>query len=104
MRRNVFKEVRGEPLFLHQDYCSFSHSLSRHKIDGPKQIIQNPGEKERVGLEKCEFEDHDVVAMDVLVSTGEAKAREGDQRTTVYKKADDLVYQLKMKMSRTFKL
>ncbi|KAH9368861.1 hypothetical protein HPB48_004360 [Haemaphysalis longicornis] len=35
--------------------------------------------------EKCEFELHEVYAIDVLVSTGEGKGREMDTRTTVYK-------------------
>lgn len=48
---------------------------------------------------KCEFDVHEVYALDILVSTGEGKAKERDVRTTVYKKAD-LIYQLKMKASR----
>lgn len=79
-----------------------SHQLRRHKIDGEKRIIQNPGEKQRQDTEKCEFQQHEVYAIDVLVSTGEGKARESDTRTTVFKRADDIVYQLKMKASRSF--
>lgn len=37
--------------------------------------------------------------MDVLVSTGEGKPKEGETRTTVYKRKD-LIYQLKMKASK----
>lgn len=48
---------------------------------------------------KCEFGVHEVYALDILVSTGEGKAKERDVRTTVFKKAD-LQYQLKMKASR----
>lgn len=79
-----------------------SHQLTRNKIDGVKQIIQNPGEKQRQEMEKCEVGQHEVYAIDVLVSTGEGKARDMDSRTTVYKKNDDIVYSLKMKASRTF--
>lgn len=40
-------------------------------LDGEKQIIQNPGEKQRQDIEKCEFDQHEVFAIDVLISTGE---------------------------------
>lgn len=43
--------------------CSFA--------DGEKQIIQNPGEKQRSEMEKCEFEKHEVFAIDVLMTTGD---------------------------------
>jgi curved DNA binding protein len=79
-----------------------SHQIKRNKIDGEKQVIQNPGEKQRSEMEKCEFDKHEVYAIDVLMSTGDGKARDLDTRTTVYKKSDDLVYSLKMKASRTF--
>jgi len=79
-----------------------SHQLTRNKIDGAKQIIQNPGEKQRQDMEKCEFEQHEVYAIDVLISTGEGKARDMDNRTTIYKKNEEIVYQLKMKTSRAF--
>lgn len=48
---------------------------------------------------KCEFDMHEVYALDILVSAGEGKAREKDSKTTVYKKAD-IIYPLKMKHSR----
>uniref|UniRef100_A0A3P9Q9J9 Proliferation-associated 2G4 n=1 Tax=Poecilia reticulata TaxID=8081 RepID=A0A3P9Q9J9_POERE len=52
--------------------------------------------------EKAEFEVHEVYAVDVLISTGEGKAKDGGQRTTVYKRDPNKVYGLKMKTSRTF--
>ncbi|XP_054712156.1 proliferation-associated protein 2G4-like [Uloborus diversus] len=78
-----------------------SHQLKQFRIDGEKSIIQNPTEAQRKEHEKCEFELHEVYAIDVLVSTGEGKGREMDTRTTVFKKTDE-VYQLKMKASRAF--
>ncbi|KAL5011027.1 hypothetical protein ScPMuIL_013332 [Solemya velum] len=80
-----------------------SHQLKRHKIDGDgeKAIIQNPTEAQRKEHKKCEFEVHEVYAVDILITTGEGKGRELDTRTTVYKK-EDIVYQLKMKASRQF--
>ncbi|XP_076437293.1 proliferation-associated protein 2G4-like [Babylonia areolata] len=78
-----------------------SHQLMKNVIDGEKAFIQNPSEAQRKEHEKCEFEVHEVYAIDILVSTGEAKGRELDTRTTVYKKKD-IIYQLKMKASRQF--
>lgn len=48
-----------------------SHQLKQNKIDGEKTIIQNPNEAQRKEHEKCEFELHEVYAIDVLISTGE---------------------------------
>ncbi|CAG5122917.1 unnamed protein product, partial [Candidula unifasciata] len=76
-----------------------SHQLKQHIIDGQKAIIQNPSEAQRKDHESCEFEVHEVYAIDILVSSGDGKGRELDTRTTVYKKKD-IVYQLKMKASR----
>lgn len=78
-----------------------SHQLLKDVIDGDKAFIQNPSEAQRKDHDKCEFEVHEVYAIDVIISTGEGKGRELDTRTTVYKKRD-MVYQLKMKASRQF--
>ena len=48
---------------------------------------------------KCAFEQHEVYAVDILISTGEGKAKEHETRTTVYKRTD-MTYALKMKASR----
>lgn len=79
-----------------------SHQLKQHVIDGEKTIIQNPTDQQRKDHEKAEFEVHEVYAVDVLVSTGEGKAKDGGQRTTVYKRDPNKVYGLKMKTSRAF--
>lgn len=77
-----------------------SYQLEKDIIDGKKHIIQNPNEMQKKdGCEKCEFLLHEVYALDVLISTGEGKPKEGETRTTVYKKKD-LIYQLKMKASK----
>uniref|UniRef100_A0A224YCS2 Metallopeptidase n=1 Tax=Rhipicephalus zambeziensis TaxID=60191 RepID=A0A224YCS2_9ACAR len=78
-----------------------SHQLKQYRIDGEKSIIQNPTEAQRKEHEKCEFELHEVYAIDVLVSTGEGKGREMDTRTTVYKRTDE-TYLLRSKASRAF--
>ncbi|XP_064464227.1 proliferation-associated protein 2G4-like [Ornithodoros turicata] len=78
-----------------------SHQLKQYRIDGEKSIIQNPAEAQKKEHEKCEFELHEVYAIDVLVSTGEGKGREMDTRTTVYKRTDE-TYLLRSKASRAF--
>lgn len=52
-----------------------SHQLKQFRIDGEKSIIQNPTEAQRKEHDKCEFELHEVYAIDVLISTGEGKVR-----------------------------
>jgi len=79
-----------------------SHQLKQHVIDGEKTIIQNPTDQQRKDHEKAEFEVHEVYAVDVLISTGEGKAKDGGQRTTIYKRDPNKVYGLKMKTSRMF--
>ncbi|XP_038131162.1 proliferation-associated protein 2G4a [Cyprinodon tularosa] len=79
-----------------------SHQLKQHVIDGEKTIIQNPTDQQRKDHEKAEFEVHEVYAVDVLVSTGEGKARDSGLRTTIYKRDPSKQYGLKMKTSRTF--
>lgn len=76
-----------------------SHQLKQGKIDGEKTIIQNPNEAQRKEHEKCDFELHEVYAIDVLVSTGEGIGREKDTRVAIYKKTEEN-YQLKLKASR----
>lgn len=49
--------------------------------------------------EKCEFDVHEVYAIDILISSGDGKAKEKDTRTTVYKRTPNM-YSLKMKTSR----
>ncbi|XP_053723555.1 proliferation-associated protein 2G4-like [Synchiropus splendidus] len=79
-----------------------SHQLKQHVIDGEKTIIQNPSDQQRKDHEKAEFEVHEVYAVDVLISSGEGKARDGGLRTTIYKRDPSKQYGLKMKTSRMF--
>uniref|UniRef100_A0A8C4QLI4 Proliferation-associated 2G4, b n=1 Tax=Eptatretus burgeri TaxID=7764 RepID=A0A8C4QLI4_EPTBU len=79
-----------------------SHQLKQHVIDGEKTIIQNPTDQQKKDHEKASFEVHEVYAVDVLVSTGDGKAKETGQRTTVYKRNPDKLYLLKMRASRIF--
>uniref|UniRef100_A0A914MVG1 Peptidase M24 domain-containing protein n=1 Tax=Meloidogyne incognita TaxID=6306 RepID=A0A914MVG1_MELIC len=88
-----------------------SHNIERFKPVGDKQIIQNPGDEQKSKSEKCTFETFEVYTIDVLISTGvlnppsrllARKSKTLDARTTIFKKTDDMVYNLKLKASRAF--
>lgn len=94
--QNVTEDFNCKPL-----EGMLSHQLKRNVIDGEKSIIQNPNDGQKKGHEKCMFDVHEVYAIDILVSTGDGKAKEKDTRTTVYKRTSN-IYSLKMKTSRVF--
>lgn len=75
-----------------------SHSQSRNVVDGKKEIILNPSEN--VKRETHTFEEGDVFGVDILISTGDGKVKKVESRTTVFKRAADLKYSLKMPTSR----
>uniref|UniRef100_A0A7E4W6W0 Peptidase_M24 domain-containing protein n=1 Tax=Panagrellus redivivus TaxID=6233 RepID=A0A7E4W6W0_PANRE len=79
-----------------------SHQIGQFDLGAGKEIIQNPTDEQAGKIEKVGFEENEVYIIDLLISTGTGKAKAGDYRTTVYKKAENLVYQLKMKNARTF--
>lgn len=76
-----------------------SHQMRRMVYDAEKSVVLNPSEEHKKSIEKCTFEVNEVWNIDILVSTGDGKAREHKARTTIYKKNETL-YQLKMKASR----
>ena len=78
----------------------FSHKLKRHIIDSNDAIANKDNPERRI--EKCEFMPGDVFLLQVMSSTGEGKPREGDFRTTVYKREVENQYNLKSKHARAF--
>ena len=77
-----------------------SHKVKRHLIDGNDVIINKELPEQKV--EEYTFQPGDVFGLDIYVSSGEGKPKEGDYRTTVYKRELDTQYNLKLKSSRTF--
>jgi curved DNA binding protein len=77
-----------------------SHKMKKHLIDGNDVIINKETPEQKV--EEFEFAPGDVIGLDVYVSTGEGKPKEGDYRTTVYKRELDTQYNLKIKSARAF--
>eukprot|EP01125_Pyxidicula_operculata_P009842 TRINITY_DN3241_c0_g1_i1.p1 TRINITY_DN3241_c0_g1~~TRINITY_DN3241_c0_g1_i1.p1 ORF type:complete len:387 (-),score=101.33 TRINITY_DN3241_c0_g1_i1:135-1295(-) len=75
-----------------------SHQLKRNVIDGNNVIINKADIDQQT--DEFTFEANQVYCMDIVISTGEGKARETSNRTTVFKRALDRNYQLKLQASR----
>jgi len=67
-------------------------------IDGTK-VIPNKFVADQA-VEEFTFEENDVFAIDIVVSTGQGKTREIDMRPTIYKRDVDQQYSLKLAASR----
>jgi len=81
------------------------HQMKRYVLDGVKEVAlkktnpddaTDPEEK----LAECTFEQFEVYAVDVAMSTGDGNARPGDMRTTVFKRNVEQQYSLKVPASR----
>eukprot|EP00287_Rhodomonas_sp_CCMP768_P011249 CAMPEP_0196719322 /NCGR_PEP_ID=MMETSP1091-20130531/2338_1 /TAXON_ID=302021 /ORGANISM="Rhodomonas sp., Strain CCMP768" /LENGTH=377 /DNA_ID=CAMNT_0042060249 /DNA_START=26 /DNA_END=1159 /DNA_ORIENTATION=+ len=75
-----------------------SHQIKRFTTEGTKVITNKnvPGHQ----VEEAAIEPHEAYAVDIVVSTGEGKCRELDTKCTVFKRAPDQKYNLKMKTAR----
>ncbi|XP_057519339.1 ERBB-3 BINDING PROTEIN 1-like [Amaranthus tricolor] len=76
-----------------------THQMKQFVIDGNKVVLSvtNPETK----VDDAEFEENEVYAVDIVASTGEGKPRMLDEKqTTIYKRAVERAYHLKMKASR----
>ena len=75
-----------------------SHQMKRYIVDANKVIINKESIENKV--DEFEFEEGEVYCIDILMSTGEGKSKESEARTTVYKRAVDQTYLLKLKAAR----
>lgn len=76
-----------------------SHQMKQFVIDGNKVVLSVSSPDMRV--DDAEFEENEVYSVDIAASTGEGKPRMLDEKqTTIYKRAVDKNYHLKMKASR----
>jgi hypothetical protein len=66
---------------------ALSHKLKKHLIDGSDVILNKETPEKKV--ETWEFMPGDVIALSVYVSSGEGRTKEGDYRTTVFKRELD---------------
>ncbi|KAL3756993.1 hypothetical protein ACHAWU_007020 [Discostella pseudostelligera] len=81
------------------------HQMKRFVIDGVKEVaLREPTAEElEAGEEKaspCTFEQGEVYAVDVAMSTGEGRPRPSNLRTTVFRRNAEANYRLKIKNSR----
>ena len=81
------------------------HQMKRYVIDGVKEIALKTPTPEDIeageeDLPECTFEQAEVYAIDVAMTTGDGKVRPGELRTTVFKRNVEAQYRLKMKASR----
>jgi curved DNA binding protein len=79
------------------------HQMKRFVLDGVKEVAlktPTPEEQEEEKLPPCTFEQHEVYAVDVAMSSGDGNARPGDLRTTVFKRNVGQQYHLKLQASR----
>ena len=75
-----------------------SHKIRRDIIDGYETIINKSTLDQKVDIR--DFEHGDVFGLDVIVSTGEGKPKETQVKTTIYKRALETTYKLKLDNSR----
>ncbi|KAL6785008.1 hypothetical protein ACKKBG_A02055 [Auxenochlorella protothecoides x Auxenochlorella symbiontica] len=76
-----------------------SHEMKRFIIDASKAVLPRPGVDQKA--DDFEIEEGEVYAIDIVMSTGEGKSKVVDEKeTTVFKRALDVQYQLKIKASR----
>ena len=79
------------------------HQMKRYVLDGVKEVALKeslPDDPEEEKVPDCTFEQAEVYAVDVAMSTGDGKARPGTMRTTVYKRNVEHQYLLKVNASR----
>jgi len=77
-----------------------SHDVKKFLIDGNACIINKETFDQKV--EEHEFAMNEAFVLDIVVSSGEGKPKEGELRTTVFKRSLDRNYSLKTKSARAF--
>jgi curved DNA binding protein len=75
-----------------------SHQMKQNCIDANNGILNREEVDQHV--EEFKFDVNQVYGIDILMSTGEGKTRETVNRTTVFKRALDRSYQLKLTAAR----
>merc|ERR1711865_767522 len=79
--------------------CNVVEGVLSHVINGNKVILSK--ETSEMKVEEEAIEELDVLAIDIIMSTGDGQPKEIDEnKTTIYKHQVDQSYNLKMKTSR----
>lgn len=76
-----------------------SHQLERNNVAGAKMVILNPNDQQRKETKSAVFEANEVYCVDILVSTGNGKAKIGSSKCNVYRRTEK-TYQLKVQAAR----
>jgi len=76
-----------------------SHETRQYVIDHENCIISKSSPEHQV--EDYEFESNKVMILDVVMSTGQGKPSERDERTTIFKRVIENNYDLKVKAARS---
>jgi len=77
-----------------------SHSFKRFEIEGGKTIPNKTNPED--SIEDSVIEENEVYTINIVLSTGEGKPKEGELKTTIYKRNfQNNYYSLKMKNART---
>jgi len=76
-----------------------SHRMRQHVIDANQVVLNRGGDPEHQ-VDEFTFENNQVYCFDIVMSTGEGRTRAEADRTTVFKRALDRSYQLKLQASR----
>lgn len=76
-----------------------THQIKRFVIDGNKCVLNKTTPEHRV--DDDEFQENEVYAVDIIMSTGDGKTRMLDEKETmIYKRALDREYNLRLKAAR----
>jgi curved DNA binding protein len=75
-----------------------THQMKRYVIEGNKKVLLREEVDQKVDDET--FEVNEVYGVDIALSTGDGKPKESEMRTTVFKRAVENSYRLKMRASR----
>merc|ERR1719379_1230596 len=79
-----------------------SYQVKKHVIHGNKVIAVKDKENPEEKVETCEFAQNEAYCIYVVVSSGEGKGRETEIRSTVFKRAVETSYVLKIQKARQF--
>merc|ERR1712194_797069 len=78
-----------------------SHEMKKHVMEGQETIFgTTEGHDEKI--EEVTFEVNEVYCIDVVVSSGDGKVKETELRSTVFKRAVEKSYILKLQKARQF--
>jgi len=97
----ITNAIRKVADIFHVNPCEgvLSHQIKQNVIDGNRVVINKTDVDQTV--EEFAFEVNEAYVIDIVMSTGDGKPKEMNSRTTVFKRAVDRTYNLKLQAART---